>query len=114
MQIKFSPTYAISCMTGQASDMLIGIEAQIIDAPALIGTLKQIVYANDIRDGAIRDMCQAAIKRGGPVSIETIERLNNQVTPIAAKLATITNAKTWIETNNGRKSLLTVQALLKS
>lgn len=113
MQITFTPVYAISGMTGQPDHtLMLSINVAISDAPALIGTPKQIAYANDIRDGAIRDMCDAA-KRRAPLTADGIAKLNEQIAPIAAKLATVTSAKTWIETNQGRKSMVTIQTLLK-
>ncbi len=113
MKINFSPVYAISSMTGQPDPtLMLDINVEITDAPALTGTPKQIAYANSIRDGAIRDMCASAIRRAG-VKPGSVEKLSEQVAPIAARLTDITSAKAWIETNGGRKSLITIQALLK-
>lgn len=112
MRIRFSPVYAISGMTGRPDPtLMLSIDVEIVDAPALTGTEKQISYAEAIRDAAIRDACTSAIKRA-PLSGDGVKNLNEQIGPIAAKLATITTAKSWIEAANGSKSLLTVRALL--
>lgn len=111
MQITFKPIYAISAMTGQPSDLLNGIDIAISDAPVLTGSEKQIAYANDIREDAIRDACKSAIGRV-KLSVAAIAALNEQVVPMAAKLAAHTTAKSWIEAAGGSKSMLTVRALL--
>lgn len=125
MQITFSPAYAISATTGQPSDLFVGIDIAITDAPALTGSEKQIAYANAIREAALKDAGSLAIGKvklpdgswlktshGGPAVLDAIAKLNEQFAPVAEKLATYTVAKDWIEAASGSKSLLTVRALL--
>lgn len=103
-----------------------GYKIEIVDAPALVGTEKQVAWAEDIRKAAIEDLVMAGLRArkvdGRPLadaSIRTeawetaLAEANDALKQFAAKLATITDAKAWIEAAGRSKSMLTIRALLK-
>lgn len=108
------------------TELVNGYKIEIVDAPALVGTEKQVAWAEDIRKGAIEDFVHAGLrarKADGRRLIDAafrteaweaaIAEANEVLKEYAAKLATITDAKAWIEAAGGSKSILTIRALLK-
>lgn len=103
-----------------------GYKVEISNAPALSGSEKQVAWADAIRAAAIEDLAITAMRRLkvdgttlADASFRTdaweaaMENLNSNLANFAEKLASVTDAKAWIEAAGGSKSILTIRALLK-
>jgi hypothetical protein len=126
MQIIMTAPVILTAM-GKPSDQVNGYKVEIIDAPVLTGTDKQMAWAEAIRDAAIKDVAAAArrvrIKTGrrledhdwrGPEFEEDLQMVNEMLASIAAALASVTEAKAWIEAAGGAKDQRTVRALMRA
>lgn len=104
-----------------------GYRIKIVDAPTLQGSDKQVAWAQTIRAASIEDFVRTYILGGVKVGDTTLARtsfatpewatamvaLRSGLDKLAAKLATFSTARDWIEAANGSKSLLTVAALAR-
>lgn len=87
--------------------ILNGLRVEIIDAPVLVGSEKQVSWATDIREQSIAILAKKALGtliKGNRVTYDAdeldaaIARINNEMmTVIAKRLEPITDARIWID-----------------
>lgn len=102
--------------------ILNGLRVEIIDAPELIGSEKQVAWAADIREQSIALLAKkalAALIKGNGVTYDAdeldaaIARINNEMmTQLADMLQDATLAKAWIE-NRHMSAPSLFQAVIK-
>lgn len=91
-----------------------GVNVEIIDAPALAGSEKQVAWAADIRAALIRDTMMDQLTRmlgGTTVDADKLDNAISQINAHQAQLATpianVTAAKKWIDNrNNGLRAII--------
>jgi len=126
MQILLTLIPGRPSTTGRPAEHFSGFDVEILDAPALTGSPKQVAWAETIRAASIKDFVVAGMERkqlpdGRWLKRETwlspevdaaVAQINAAVAPAAAKLAAYTAAKDWIEAADASKSYSTARALL--
>ena len=110
-------------------DVISGHAVEIIDAPALAGTDKQVAYAADIRASSIKDFVEVMVWRqmrtpegrwlkdatfASAAILALVDQANAGLAQLADVMARATDAKQWIEIAGGSKSLLTAKAILNA
>ncbi len=123
MNITVSPKTA-----GQNNDMIVGFAIDLIDAPALTGSEKQIAWASEIRASAIQNAIEIGALRSvmidgkplanasfaSPAVDAALAQVARGCTSMAAALATKTSAKAWIDaTEGGKPSARTIQTIMR-
>lgn len=109
MQITVTPRYNVSAVKGENPEAGFNhAQIDIVDAPALTGSEKQVAWAERIREEAILDMLDTILRRAGlagqsrpsfltDAHLATLAKLNEGAARLAADLATVTDARAWID-----------------